>query len=708
MMRKLRTVVWLFVMMVVVSGQLVTGVRPAEAATTITLTISPTSGLPYSVVAIQGSGLTPNTDGTVTVASITFGGVAAAIISGSIDSGGRFVATCTVPAVTGGSKTVTITDSNGVAKSKSWTVLTPTVTLSPTTGPLGSTVTVSGTNFVPGDGITITLAATTASAAVSATGTFSGEIVVPSAAVVGSNTVTAADTTGNSKTAVFTVPTAAVTVSPTSGTLGSTATVSGTGFPARGPVRIEFMTALGGVVDLTPLPTPLTGTTGAVTVAIVVPSGLAGSAIVVLTAGGVSAATTFTVTASATPTPAPAGTRAIRVSPRSGQQGSAVAVRGSGFPAHSTVHRIEFTDVDARTVDVTPLPNLRVGSDGNVTIALIVPDAPVGAGFVLLTAGGVSAGTTFSVVAPPTPTPTATPIPTPAPTPVATPTPTPTPAPTPTPGMLDLRGSIDESGVVSEALNLTSEDGGAVMRMLGNTTALSLEGAPLEAIEMRLVDIGSLEPPDGYVVGSVYEMLPQGATFEPPVEIVLTYDQALLPEGVSSDDLVMASYDTELGWQELVSASVSPTVAAQVSHFTAFAILTGAFGPQPEAFRVSNLDIGPSEVGIGEPVIVSVVGANAGQEESSFKTKLKINGVVEQLRVVTLAAGANTTISFTVLKDTAGTFEADVAGQRGEFVVVPLPPANNRSTIIGVSVVLGVIGAGMIFLAISRRRDLAG
>ncbi|MEE8373366.1 MAG: CARDB domain-containing protein, partial [Dehalococcoidia bacterium] len=678
----------------------------SAAVTTLPITITPTSGLPYTAVAISGGGFTANTDGSVTVASITFGGVAATDVVGSIDTGGRLAATCTVPAVTGGSKTVTITDSSSVAKSTTWTVLAPTVTLSPTTGPVGSTVTVSGTNFVPGDGITITLAATTAPASVSATGTFSGEIVVPSTAAVGSNTVTAADTTGNSKTAVFTVPTAAVSVSPSSGVLGATATVSGTGFPAHSPVTVAFMAAITGMVDVTPSPSPVVGPTGTVTASFSVPGGQAGSAIVAITAGGVTAAATFTVVVSATPTPAPAGAGTIRVSPRSGQPGSAVAVRGSGFPAHSTVFKIEFTDVDSRTVDVTPLPNLRIGSDGNVTIALIVPDAPVGAAFVLLAAGGVSAGTTFSVVAPPTPTPVATPTPTPTPTPVATPTPT--PAPTPTPGMLDLRGGIDESGVVSEALELTSEDGGTVIRMLGNTTALSLEGAPLEAIEVRLVYTGSVPPPDGYVVGGVYEMLPQGATFEPPVEIVLTYDQALLPEGVSAEDLVMVSYDVEPGWQELVSASVLPTVTAQVGHFTHFAILVGALGPPPEAFRVSNLNISPAEVGVEEPVTVSVEGANRGQEESSFKTKLKINGVVEQLRVVTLAAGANTTISFTVLKDIAGTYVAEIAGQRGEFVVVPLPPANNRSMIIGVSVILAVIGAGMIFLAISRRRDLAG
>jgi hypothetical protein len=625
-------------------------------------------------------------------------------VVGSIDSGGRLAATCTVPAVTGGSKTVTITDSNGVAKSKTWTVLTPTVTLTPTTGPVGSTVTVTGTNFVPGDGITITLAATTAATAVTATGTFSGEIVVPSAAAVGSNTVTVADDTGNSKTATFTVPTAAVTVSPSSGGLGSTATVSGTGFPAHSTVTVAFMAAVTGMVDVTPSPSPVVDLTGTVTASFSIPGGQAGSAIVALTAGGVTAATTFTVVASATPTPAPAGSWTVIVSPRSGQPGSVVKVSGSGYAAYSTVFKMEFTTAAEEIVDVTPLPKPRVGSDGNVTATFVVPDGPVGAAFVLLAAGGVSAGTTFSVVAPPTPTPTPTPVSTASPVPTTTPI----PSASSVPGMLDLTGKIDENGVVSEALELTSEDGWATMNLLGNTTALGAEGAPLEAIEIRLVDTRSVPPPDGYVVGGVYDILPKGATFQSPARIVLSYDQDLLPEGVSAEDLVMASYDEGLDWQELESVSMPPTLAAQVSHSTTIAILAGAFRPPPEAFRLSGLDISPTQVGIGESVAISVDGANAGQEEVSYKTKLKINGVVEQLREVTLAAGANTTVIFTVRKDRAGTYEAEIEGLHGEFVVVPLPPANGRLLIIGVSIVLAVIGSGMIFLAISRRRDVSG
>ncbi|MEE8372529.1 MAG: hypothetical protein V3R87_02170, partial [Dehalococcoidia bacterium] len=74
MMRKLRSVVWLFVMLAVIFSPMALG-APSAAVTTLPITITPTSGLPYTAVAISGGGFTANTDGSVTVASITFGGV---------------------------------------------------------------------------------------------------------------------------------------------------------------------------------------------------------------------------------------------------------------------------------------------------------------------------------------------------------------------------------------------------------------------------------------------------------------------------------------------------------------------------------------------------------------------------------------------------------------------------------------------------------
>jgi hypothetical protein len=271
--------------------------------------------------------------------------------------------------------------------------------------------------------------------------------------------------------------------------------------------------------------------------------------------------------------------------------------------------------------------------------------------------------------------------------------------------VLDLTSVISEDGVVPEALELASADGAATIEIPGSTTALGADGTPLEAIEIRPAAEGPAPPVGGHVIGLVYDLLPQGATFEPPIRIALGYDPTSLPTGVPGEGLVIAYYDAELGWQRLLSAVVSPTVTADVSHFTYFAVLAEPAGPQPAAIVFSNLDANPAEAGVGEPVTISVDAANIGQVEGRYRATLKIDGVVEAIQDVNLAGGANTTLLFTVAEDLAGTYVAEVDGQSGEFAVLPSASATSNSSVIGVSIALAAIGAGMIIFGVSRTRE---
>jgi hypothetical protein len=404
----------------------------ARAATT-PVTITPSRGLPHSMVIIQGKGFTPNTAGNVTIVSIEFGGVEATDFFGNIDSVGRLTAACKVPAVKGGTRLVAITDNGGVTKSTTWTIPKPKLKLTKSMAYIGASFAVNGTNFVPSETAIITLAGTTRTTTVSTAGKFSYQITVPTT-IAGSHKVTATDTTGNKAEAPFTVLASVISVTPDSGRLGSQVAVNGTGFPAYSIVRVDFVTAFTGIVDVTPVPTPVVGPDGKVTANFGVPSGFDGDAIVILTAGGISAATTFYVLAPATPTPSPTPVHAVTVSPHGGYPGSEVEVSGTGFPASSIVQVLFIRSVGG-TADVTALPGPKIGPNGDVTTTIIVPASPPGAAYVLVSAGGLSAGAGFTVDESPTPTasPTHTPGATPTPTPLSTPTPTSTPSPEPTP-----------------------------------------------------------------------------------------------------------------------------------------------------------------------------------------------------------------------------------------------------------------------------------
>ncbi len=229
---------------------------------------------------------------------------------------------------------------------------------------------------------------------------------------------------------------ASIVVSPQSGQPGSVVEITGTGFPAYSVVRIELVTSTRGTVDVTPSPTPITGWDGGVTATFIVPGILADTGYVVVIAGGSQAGRKFEVVAPPTPapTPTPDYASSIRVSPPSGPPGSEVAVSGTGFPAYSYI-KMELISSFTGTIDVTPSPRPMSDSAGNMTATFIVPEGTDDPVYVVVTAGGFSAGTTFSVGTSPTPTPVPTPELTPAstPSPVPTPVPTPIPSPVPTP-----------------------------------------------------------------------------------------------------------------------------------------------------------------------------------------------------------------------------------------------------------------------------------
>jgi len=95
--------------------------------------------------------------------------------------------------------------------------------------------------------------------------------------------------------------------------------------------------------------------------------------------------------------------------------------------------------------------------------------------------------------------------------------------------------------------------------------------------------------------------------------------------------------------------------------------------PLPAAFQISPLSISPTEIGTGETVNISILVANTGGQSGSYKLTLKINGVMEAEREVTIDSGASEQVSFTTSKADAGTYSVDVNGVTGTFEVKTKP-----------------------------------
>lgn len=226
-----------------------------------TLTLAPTSGPRGALVTLTASSLTAGgeVDPNNINGQVAGAGSAAATIAGRalftatqstiIDTGGTMQAiTVTVPATSvlgafSGDNTIAITDNIGLVASGTFTVVTPTISISPSTGNMGTTVTVTGAGWNPDARGVVTLGGglTAVTAIPDAAGGFSASIAIPSNVGTAGATVsfTASDALGNTATAQsFTVTAASITLDPASGAPGTEVTVSGTGFQPSSPLTV--------------------------------------------------------------------------------------------------------------------------------------------------------------------------------------------------------------------------------------------------------------------------------------------------------------------------------------------------------------------------------------------------------------------------------------------------------------------------------------
>ncbi len=91
--------------------------------------------------------------------------------------------------------------------------------------------------------------------------------------------------------------------------------------------------------------------------------------------------------------------------------------------------------------------------------------------------------------------------------------------------------------------------------------------------------------------------------------------------------------------------------------------------PEEDACSVSGLKINPTQVGIGKKVNIRVFATNSGTVSSNFEVTLRINGIIEDNRILNLDAGATEEVKFVTYKDVLGVYAVDVNGLRDSFVV---------------------------------------
>ncbi len=324
--------------------------------------LTPTAGSPGALVVITGQRLSGAT-------AVRFGGNVAATFT--VQSGTQITATVPVGAVTG---SISVTTPSGSASSASaFTITTPPapVILSfvPTSGPVGTTVSLTGANFTGVAAVRLGNVLVTGLTVSSAT---SLSFTVPVTAVTGLISVFASGGLMQPATA-FTVvpPPTIVAFSPAAGSPGSQVVLTGTNLTGATTVRFGGVSA------------PTFTVHSATRLTVTVPVGALSGVLSVTTPGGTAtSAGSFTVTVPPPPT-------ITALAPGSGIIGAQVQVTGTNLLGTTSV-RVNGTAVESFLVS------------SNTLLTAQVPDGATTGPISVLTSGGQAVSATdYTVLTPP-------------------------------------------------------------------------------------------------------------------------------------------------------------------------------------------------------------------------------------------------------------------------------------------------------------------
>jgi hypothetical protein len=254
----------------------------------------------------------------------------------------------------------------------------------------------------------------------------------------------------------------------------------------------------------------------------------------------------------------------------------------------------------------------------------------------------------------------------------------PTPPPAPKPGVLtilllghEFLPSITEDGALTEAFQETLVEGALSLSIQSGARCLDASGDPLSYLS------ATREPSpreyDGGAVLSAFNLYPDGAQFNPALQLGIPYDPDELPPGCEPGDLFIAYYDRVAGvWEQLPSSvdEDGKTVAAGASHFTTYGLLAPSATPGPARFAVQELDIAPLEVAPFGRVTAAITIANTGDTRDSYPLEVKVNGQREHAQGIDLGPRQSTTVRFTIVRSTPGTYRVSVAQLERSFQVV--------------------------------------
>ena len=303
-------------------------------------------------------------------------------------------------------------------------------------------------------------------------------------------------------------------------------------------------------------------------------------------------------------------------------------------------------------------------------------------------------------------------------------------------GRTEISNYVNSQGIFLQNTPANSDDGFCSIIIPEGTSGKTGDGVALSyvTIEAFPPDWQTLAAPSsGTTIGRAYNLGPEGAEFDPPINITLLYDPALLSPEADVDQLVIGYW--AISTQEWVvlegsrADGVNYAVSAPLNHFSLYSILAlppatealkpgqemplsgdvasggldgslpvssfaeplGDFSdpqgppgqlavgpsgsendraePLPASFDVGDVKVDPAVVEVGQDVLVAARVTNSGEASGDYEITLKINGIVAGTSQISLPGKSNQQISFRIRPDISGSYEIDVNGVKENLLV---------------------------------------
>jgi hypothetical protein len=201
-----------------------------------------------------------------------------------------------------------------------------------------------------------------------------------------------------------------------------------------------------------------------------------------------------------------------------------------------------------------------------------------------------------------------------------------------TPGTLPDPASASASGemtVVSVSENIPASTGGTVaVSVSGVSVAVNVLVVPPNAIsENKTVTVTQTLPENPHtqvMVSNIFDIGPNGTTFNTPSTITLPYDENKIPSWTSEDDLAIYRRTSADDSWERIGGTVNKatnTVSAQIDHLSEYAVMVGTGGAGTGG--LPTLTIAVIAVAISGAAVIALLIRRRGGKEEAWAEEVK-------------------------------------------------------------------------------------